>query len=98
MAVSITCPHCQSRLSLRDELVGKRIRCPRCQQILEIQPASGSSPSLPAPQSWPNTDADVGRQKRRRRKYCVPARDPGLSGGELALFAIITGVGGGDGG
>ena len=37
-AFSVRCPHCQARLSIKgEEYVGKRAKCPRCQQLFVIQ-------------------------------------------------------------
>ena len=51
MSLSITCSHCERKLNLRDELAGKKVRCPDCSEVISI-PAQ-SQPSLdddePAP-------------------------------------------------
>jgi predicted Zn finger-like uncharacterized protein len=42
MPMSITCPSCQTRLKVGDNLLGKRVKCPRCQQgvpVLAANPA-----------------------------------------------------------
>ena len=46
MAITIKCPACSARMTLRDDLAGKKIRCPKCQQA----PASlmHPLPSIPA--------------------------------------------------
>ena len=43
MPISLACPECDKSLRLRDELAGKRIRCPACQGILTVPSASSSS-------------------------------------------------------
>lgn len=41
MAIAFPCPKCGRELKVKDELAGKRGKCPQCQQILEIpQPAA----------------------------------------------------------
>jgi len=30
MSVAVTCPSCQTKLRVRDELAGKEVKCPRC--------------------------------------------------------------------
>src|SRR4051812_29032500 len=32
MAVHVACPFCSKEISIKDELKGKRIRCPRCKK------------------------------------------------------------------
>ena len=34
----VTCPACSSRLRLRDHLLGKAFRCPRCHQVVSPGP------------------------------------------------------------
>ncbi len=58
MPVKITCPHCNARLSLGEELYGKRLRCPRCRgaivTAIPIKEDSPATPSLlPPPASTP---------------------------------------------
>lgn len=36
MSISLTCPQCDRALRVRDELAGKRIRCPKCQQPVSV--------------------------------------------------------------
>lgn len=33
MSAIIKCPRCQADTQIRDELLGKNVRCPRCQQV-----------------------------------------------------------------
>jgi hypothetical protein len=36
MTITIACTSCRKRLSLKDELAGKRVKCPACGQILPV--------------------------------------------------------------
>jgi hypothetical protein len=45
MSISVTCT-CGKRLSVKDELAGKRVRCPGCQGVVAI-PAAGAAPTPP---------------------------------------------------
>ena len=42
MAITIKCPACSARMTLRDDLAGKKIRCPKCQQALRVPDASAA--------------------------------------------------------
>jgi transcription elongation factor Elf1 len=44
MSIKFNCPHCTKPLSVRDDLAGKRAKCPKCQQALTI-PAPVSRPA-----------------------------------------------------
>lgn len=36
MSISLQCPHCQKKLKTRDELAGKRVKCPGCGQNIPV--------------------------------------------------------------
>jgi hypothetical protein len=39
MPLSLTCPSCSARLSLPEKAVGKRLKCPRCRQVVPFREA-----------------------------------------------------------
>jgi phage FluMu protein Com len=41
----ISCPHCNRKLSVRDELVGKRLACPQCKGKFDIPAEAVESPA-----------------------------------------------------
>ncbi|HVK07830.1 MAG TPA: MJ0042-type zinc finger domain-containing protein, partial [Gemmataceae bacterium] len=45
MPITAVCPECQTDLRLRDELAGKMVRCPTCQEAFIVQ---GVAPKVPA--------------------------------------------------
>jgi predicted Zn finger-like uncharacterized protein len=51
MSLAVSCPHCQSRVRVPDDAVGRDVRCPNCQQVFRvggIEPAASVS-RRPAP-------------------------------------------------
>src|SRR5947208_9620512 len=44
MAIGLTCPNCQVHLATPESLAGKKVRCKRCQGILEVPPAADVNP------------------------------------------------------
>jgi predicted Zn finger-like uncharacterized protein len=50
MAISFTCPSCESDLRLKDELAGRKVKCPRCGDVIAI----------------PADDEDEGREEKPR--------------------------------
>lgn len=53
MPITIVCPECDKSLRLRDDLAGKRIRCPGCQEVVTVPAASKSASSRPAAANKP---------------------------------------------
>jgi hypothetical protein len=91
MAISTSCPCCQQRLKLADNLAGKRVRCPKCQQIVCVPSAAESLPraavlddaSVPAdvPEKEGRSDRGESRsqEKPRKRKKLQPPSKVGFS-------------------
>jgi hypothetical protein len=44
MPLTVTCPGCSSPLRVRDEYVGKKLKCPRCQGVIEVPAAEAPAP------------------------------------------------------
>lgn len=49
MPIRVACPQCSKNLAVKDELAGKRIRCPNCQNVVTIPAASNGAAKPPAP-------------------------------------------------
>lgn len=47
MPISLSCPHCNHSLSLKEEFAGKRGKCPRCQGTIQV-PKLAAEPILAA--------------------------------------------------
>jgi hypothetical protein len=58
MPMHITCPSCNKTLNVRDELAGKRIKCPACTATLAV----------PAPSAAPEKEPDVAEESRSRKR------------------------------
>ena len=43
MPIEVTCPECDKELRLKDELAGKKVKCPGCAEVLAVP--SGEKPS-----------------------------------------------------
>ena len=59
MAIQFTCSKCGTRLQVRDEHMGKRLRCPNCKNELPLgqstaaeAPLEGPSPSVTVDRPW----------------------------------------------
>jgi predicted Zn finger-like uncharacterized protein len=37
MSLQTTCPHCQARLSLAEDLHGTKVRCGNCKQLFVVE-------------------------------------------------------------
>jgi len=72
MAIRLTCPECGKELSVRDELAGRRGKCPGCGGIITVPDAAGEEPAL--------TAQPVTRRPRKSRLWPVA--------GALAMAAI----------
>lgn len=41
MSIRVSCRHCRSEFNLADKLAGKRVKCPKCSQPLQVPAADG---------------------------------------------------------
>jgi ribosomal protein S27E len=93
MSIAVTCPGCRQELTVKDEMAGKRGRCPRCRDVVVI-PSSGPAaiPSVaPAPEF-----VDAADERRQPRLAPMP-RSPGLTMpwlvGTVGALVIISLIG-----
>jgi hypothetical protein len=56
MALKFSCPHCHKGIRVKEELAGKKGKCPACQQILTIPSIARSSAPSPAKRT---TESDI---------------------------------------
>src|SRR5262245_53662251 len=49
MPINFSCPHCQSRMQVPDNLGGKRGRCSKCKQASSVPLASDNGAAAPQP-------------------------------------------------
>ena len=47
MADTVTCPGCQTKLKMKPEYAGKKIKCPRCAQMIVVPGARGVTAAPP---------------------------------------------------
>src|SRR5262249_35984458 len=64
MSISLRCTGCRSTLKVRDELAGKKVKCPRCQTVLLV----------PQPEEDALVEATV--EKRRAKETKAEPRKP----------------------
>src|SRR5262245_53187896 len=90
MAKHVTCPSCESPLSLSPEMVGRRVKCRRCQQVLEVEDGWVRFPSS-SPPAHPQSSghSDSSPRRRRRRLHSDSDREKGLSTAEFIFYGII---------
>jgi ribosomal protein S27AE len=81
MTVKLTCSGCKAVLQLRDELAGKKVRCPRCAATVvvpaaeavaevvpeEVEPADDAITDAPVPRRAKAQQVPVKKASRKRR-------------------------------
>jgi DNA-directed RNA polymerase subunit RPC12/RpoP len=61
MPVTFTCDGCNKRLRVKDELAGKKIRCPSCSKVVTVEPeAEGANSGQPVPPPSSPSSAESG--------------------------------------
>ena len=67
MSQLLTCSSCQKRLTLRDDLAGKRVKCPGCGTVLAVPGNDVVVTAAVAEEASGEPAATKPREKRRKR-------------------------------
>lgn len=69
MPISVVCPECSQSLRLKDELAGKRIRCPKCSGVVRVQTPNAPAARTPPPRTRApsTTKPPPGKRARKTR-------------------------------
>ena len=82
MSISIVCGSCQKRLAVKDELAGKRIKCPGCGTVVPVlaapspKPASAPAVKTPAMPARPPAAKAAVPAAAMLKSPAKPARPP----------------------
>ncbi len=102
MAFSVCCPSCGANLRLRDELAGRRVKCPKCREVITVSnqqaPSAEEEDENRRPRKLDRTnrdqdldDEDLPRRKKKKKKQ--QSRNGliyALAGGGVALVIAIV--------
>lgn len=82
MSISFSCLNCDRALRVRDELAGKRVRCPQCQRPVDVPVGETGDEVDFAASMPPGSDAsqDDGEDFPDISEFTRPERNPGSSG------------------
>src|SRR4051794_30693722 len=90
MPITIACSQCDKKLKVPDNLVGKKVKCPSCQAIIQVPAADeGDAPpedegvtkrpaSRPAP-ARSSEDEDESEPRPRRRRQEADEDEEGMT-------------------
>lgn len=95
MPISVVCPECSARMNAPDELLGKKVKCPKCQSPIMVTPPEYDvieddrpAPVRPAKSSKGRSrpERDYDHDDRPRRNKPKPESSKGLI---LAVGAVL---------
>jgi hypothetical protein len=93
MAISFSCPSCEGGVKVRDELTGRKVKCPRCSKVIVV-PAAAEEPEDQEEQE----ERPRKKKKKKRQKKSSTALIAGivigvlvLVGGGVAIVLAVTG-------
>lgn len=100
MPITVTCRGCQKRYQVKDEMAGKKFRCPKCAEVVAV--GANWHDGVEARDDDEDDEDDYHQPRalpepRRRREPPPPkkrARARSSRGGEVRWFWILGGIGG----
>ncbi len=99
MAIAFSCPSCEHRLKVKDELAGRKVKCPGCGGGVlvpavenEEEVAAPARPARPSRQTReaPDEEEDRPRKKKKKKKKDNKLLVIGLAAGGVLLVALIV--------
>jgi predicted Zn finger-like uncharacterized protein len=70
MPVNIHCPGCNAAMKVREDLAGKKVKCPRCSEVFEVQAGEEEfAPVEEVPEDAIRTTPGRGGKSRSDRAY-----------------------------
>ncbi len=102
--IRLTCGSCQRKLSVKDELAGKKVKCPGCHQSVIVPPSAGAAAATPSEGVIPETvtatkhkppvAADAEEASREMWDFLAPAQDSDEIG-RLGAYRVLKILGAG---
>src|SRR5439155_4482337 len=93
MAISLSCPTCDKTLKVKDELAGRKVKCPGCGEAVPVpagdEAAVVSAEKLPRGKPLPVEDEEDRPRKKKKKKKSNLGLWIGVGGGGLALLLLI---------
>ena len=93
MAISLSCPSCDKTLKVKDELAGRKVKCPGCGEAVPVpagdEAAVVAAEKLPRGKPLPVEDEEDRPRKKKKKKKSNLGLWIGVGGGGLALLLLI---------
>jgi predicted Zn finger-like uncharacterized protein len=90
MAIALTCPACERALKVKDELAGRKIKCPKCGSVIAVMSKEADSETRITSQKPTRVLEDEDPEEEERPKKKKRKRSKSNSG--LLIGAAIAGV------
>ena len=94
MAISFACPSCEHRLKVKDDLAGRKVKCPGCGSGVvvpadeEDEETAATAPARPKRQTRAAPD-DEERPRKKKKKKSNKRLVIGLAIGGVVLVAVV---------
>src|SRR5262245_27937777 len=75
MPITVACPECDSRLKLKADSAGKKVRCPRCKIVFPVPAEDEEEDERPAKRRRPASRDEEDEGGRRRRSASTRSRE-----------------------
>jgi predicted Zn finger-like uncharacterized protein len=93
MTISVACPSCESGLKVKEELAGRKVKCPKCGSPIDVpeEEAAASANEYGRPRKKKrHDDEDAPRKKRKKKRSNTGLLIGLLVGGALLIIAVVV--------
>jgi uncharacterized Zn finger protein (UPF0148 family) len=94
MTIALSCPSCDKALKVKDELAGKKVKCPGCGEPIVVEAADDPEPESavqePPRRKGRDDDDDRPRKKKKKKKKCNTLLWVALGGGAAVLLLLVV--------
>ena len=87
MAIFLNCSSCDQKIKVRDELAGRKVKCPACGKVVAVPDAEEDEPPPPKRPAVAEDDDDPPRKKAKLHSTNEAVDEPSIKKKKKSIFS-----------